>query len=231
MAIAHAIDWNAIAAKLLGGTAIVSGNFATPGSLYWDPDARPWPYDPARARQLLAEAGYPNGFWIETGMDTTAAQSIPDTVLAIQGYLRDIGIQVEINPVEFGIIRDKFYGRNNQLWSGIYTYGTADATGFFQNLRINIGCGCSRPIGGGPGSEQYCNLEWDRLLDSPLGEPDPARRAELMHRAACLMREDLYVIPGVVQSITHLLSLKVRDFRPGEPDCLHLRPRLQSTIA
>ncbi|MCL6649411.1 MAG: ABC transporter substrate-binding protein [Chloroflexi bacterium] len=215
MAIAYAIDWNAIATKILGGTAIVSGNFATPGSLYWAPDARPWPYDPARAKQLLAEAGYPNGFRIETGMDTTAAQGIPDTVLAIQGYLRDIGIQVEINPVEFGIIRDKFYGRNNQLWSDLYTYGTADATGFFQNLRINVGCG--RPIGGGPGSEQYCNPEWDRLFDSSLSEPDPARRAELMRRAARLMREDLYVIPGVVQSIIHVLSPKVRGFAPENP--------------
>ena len=82
-------------------------------------------------------------------------------------------------------------------------------------MRINIGCG--RPIGGGPGSEQYCNPEWDRLFDSSLSEPDPARRAELMRRAARLMREDLYVIPGVIQSIIHVLSPKVRGFAPENP--------------
>ncbi|GIW05414.1 MAG: ABC transporter substrate-binding protein [Dehalococcoidia bacterium] len=219
-AVAYAIDWNAIATKIFNGIAVPASNFSTPGSLYWDPEAKPWPYDPARARQLLAQAGYPNGFRIETGMDTTAAQGIPDTVLAIQGFLRDVGIQVDINPVEFAIIRDKFYGRNGQIWSDIYTLGTADSTGFFSNLRIQWGCG--RPIGGAPGSENYCNPEWDRLFDGALSEPDPTRRAEMMRRAAKLMNEDLYVIPGLIQATPHVHTPKVRGFNPDNPTAFNL---------
>jgi peptide/nickel transport system substrate-binding protein len=219
-AVAYAIDWEAIASKIFNGIAVRATNFSTPGSLYWDPDAKPWPYDPAAARRLLAEAGYPNGFRIETGMDTTAAQGIPDTVLAIQGYLRDVGILVDINPTEFAIIRDKFYGRNGQIWSDIYTLGTADSTGFFSNLRIQFGCG--RPVGGAPGSENYCNPEWDRLFDGALSEPDPARRAEMMRRAAKLMNEDLYVIPGLIQATPHVHTPKVRGFKPDNPTAFNL---------
>jgi peptide/nickel transport system substrate-binding protein len=53
------------------------------------------PYDPAKARQLLAEAGYPKGFKA-TLYPNPGGVTDPDTMVAIQGYLKDIGITLEI---------------------------------------------------------------------------------------------------------------------------------------
>jgi ABC-type transport system substrate-binding protein len=61
-AVNYAVDRQAIISSLLEGYAeALHGPFAAPW-LGYDPNLGPYPYDPARARQLLAEAGYPNGF-------------------------------------------------------------------------------------------------------------------------------------------------------------------------
>ena len=61
-AIAMAIDKENIIAVATGGLAQPTGGILPPGMPCYDPDLETWPYDPARARELLTEAGYPDGF-------------------------------------------------------------------------------------------------------------------------------------------------------------------------
>jgi peptide/nickel transport system substrate-binding protein len=199
LALNYAVDWEAISKNLFGGRNVPAGQFAVPGSLMWDPDLKPIPYDPARARQLLAEAGYPNGFKLPYGMDSSTAQAVSDIVLAVQGYLRAIGVEFEIHQVEFGLIADKALGRNNQILGDLYAFGSGDANGFWTFNRTYFGCG--RPLGGGPNSFYYCNPEFDRLYEAALAEPDPTRRAQLMRQANRVFREDYPMIFGTINSV------------------------------
>jgi peptide/nickel transport system substrate-binding protein len=64
-ALAYAIDLNTIVKAILRGFASPSGTQVGPFDFGYDPKIRPYPYDPARARALLAEAGYPSGFEID----------------------------------------------------------------------------------------------------------------------------------------------------------------------
>jgi peptide/nickel transport system substrate-binding protein len=73
-------------------------------------------YDPAKARELLAQAGYPNGFDTTLTSDVMARR---DTLTAIQTYLNDVGIRCELNILDFGAA----FGLPMQGWEGIYFPG------------------------------------------------------------------------------------------------------------
>ena len=84
----------------LGGDALVADEIAIPGTLYSVGNPRSLPYDPATAKRLLAEAGYPNGFRLTGGMDWTTGFTIQDVVVAIQSDLKGVGIEIDPNLLE-----------------------------------------------------------------------------------------------------------------------------------
>jgi peptide/nickel transport system substrate-binding protein len=91
-----AIDRRAIDQVRTGGLSRVTGSiFPTTAEFYWAPPSPA--FDPTRARQLLAEAGFPNGF--EAGdyfCDLTSA----DAAEAVLGYLQTVGIRAKLRPLE-----------------------------------------------------------------------------------------------------------------------------------
>ncbi|MCS6802933.1 MAG: ABC transporter substrate-binding protein [Chloroflexota bacterium] len=187
----YAIDREAITKTLYRGYAEPLGQLALKGSQSWDPSVKPV-YDPALARQLLAEAGYPNGFGGIT-MEMSRAQNLQDLMQVIQAQLREVGIRVELEIVDGALYGDRVYGRNNAQKSDLVMSGNGDTNGFNTAIRVLYGCG--RPIGSPPSALFWCNPEWDRLQDAALAERDPTRRAQLLREANRIMREDAPVIP------------------------------------
>ncbi len=96
-AIEHAVDKQALADTFTSGLGKICNQYAAPGAWGESKAVRGYAYDPARAKKLLAEAGYPNGLKIKL-----LAPSIPffsDPLKAVQGYLEKVGItgELEIN--------------------------------------------------------------------------------------------------------------------------------------
>jgi len=102
-ALNYAIDADAMQRALLNGLGERIAVTLPRSAFGYDDTIKPYPYDPARAKQLLAEAGYPNGFKIP--LITRQGRYLKDKEVtqAVAGYLARIGIEVELRYVEAGV--------------------------------------------------------------------------------------------------------------------------------
>ena len=98
-AAAYAIDYKGITQNVMHGTGEPYGDILPPYAIGYDPSIKPWPYDPEKAKALLKEAGYPNGF------DTmiTSDEPVKDETVAIAASLAKVGIRAKVNIPEHGI--------------------------------------------------------------------------------------------------------------------------------
>jgi peptide/nickel transport system substrate-binding protein len=96
----YAVDRESISKNLMGGLAKPVAGFLSPPIFGFDPNLKPYPYDVAKAKALLAEAGYPNGF--ETEIKIYPLGSFVDQSLlaqAIVSELGKVGIRMSIKQV------------------------------------------------------------------------------------------------------------------------------------
>lgn len=116
-AINHAIDREAIVETLLFGQGDVAYQIFPEGYFAYNPDAATYPYDPDLARELLAQAGYEDGFTFD--LVTSAIPARTQTAEAIQGQLAEIGITMNISQVPGAQIADVFYAQeqNDAMWA------------------------------------------------------------------------------------------------------------------
>ena len=92
-AMAYAIDWKTINEKVLFGVP-EHWAYLTPDELGYDPTLKSYPYDPEKAKQLLAQAGYPKGFSFKLNWEITSFHPLPREVSeAIASYLEAVGIK------------------------------------------------------------------------------------------------------------------------------------------
>jgi len=123
-AVNYAVDRFTIADKLLEGKAKPIPTFIYPPMLGGLPDLKPYPYDPEKAKQLLADAGYPGGFGCE--IQCTSGEHIKDLEVAqtVQAYLADVGIKARIKPVESAERFENFYPGNFDMQMAVWGIGS-----------------------------------------------------------------------------------------------------------
>ncbi len=128
-AINHAINRNALATQLVGGEAKPLQVACYPGQFGCDTTAATvYNYDPAKAKALLAEAGYPNGFETEI-----FAYRDRDYVEAIIGNLRAVGINAKLRYLKYAALRDQQRGgkvpMSFQAWGSFSILDTSASAG------------------------------------------------------------------------------------------------------
>jgi len=101
-AMSYAIDYDAIIERLFDGYAERVSGFIIPGNLGYDPSVAPYPYDPEKAKDLLAQAGYPDGFAIEMAGPSETYTNFEQVLQAVAGYWSEIGIEVDLQFMESG---------------------------------------------------------------------------------------------------------------------------------
>jgi ABC-type transport system substrate-binding protein len=93
-ALNHAVDMPTILRTVIGGRGIQAAGALPPGILGYDSTRAPYAHDPALAKRLLAEAGYPNGFSLK--LWRTSREQYSRIAQAVQQQLGEVGITVEI---------------------------------------------------------------------------------------------------------------------------------------
>ncbi len=109
-AIAHAINKEGIVRSLYPQTGLVAEQFISPATLGYNKDVPDYNYSPERARELLREAGYPNGFKANLWVMPVSRSYFPDPpkiAAAIQADLRAVGIEVELVTYDWDVYLEK----------------------------------------------------------------------------------------------------------------------------
>src|SRR6266436_2317162 len=176
----HAIDRKVMnEAITLGFSRITWSIIPQSFDFYWQPPA--YPYDPARAKQLLAEAGYPAGFDAGDFWCDAATATMSEAVI---GYLQTVGIRAKLRPLE----RAGFFKayQEKKLKDIAYTI-----TGAFGNAATRIETfvtsGGTYVYGGYP--------DIDGLFREQAGELDRKRREAMLQRIQQLMHEKVMYAP------------------------------------
>ena len=188
-AVAHALNIDLIVQKVLRGQGTPTGSHVSPMVDGYLPelDKRP-PYDPAKARALLAEAGYPNGFGVTLDCVNVAWR---DAVCqAATAMLTQVGIRTQLRSSA----TNQFFPKITQGTASFIEYGwtpTTEAWGTLSGLFRTWD-----PQGGGAfNAGRYSNPALDVLIDAVRTEPDLTRRRARVGVALRMVNDDLPYLP------------------------------------
>jgi peptide/nickel transport system substrate-binding protein len=176
----HAIDRQAINDALTLGFSRISWSIIPQSfDFFWQPPA--YAFNPSRAKQLLAEAGYPNGF--DAG-DLWCDATTGNMSEAVAGYLQAAGIRTRVRPMERAAFFKSF--QEKKLKNIVYSL-----SGAFGNAatRLETFVAASGPYAYG----SYPDI--DGLLREQAGELDRKRREATLHRIQQLVHDKAMVAP------------------------------------
>jgi peptide/nickel transport system substrate-binding protein len=186
-ALNYAVNKDAIVRDVLKGTGASSRGPVLPGTWGADPALKAYPYDPERAKKLLAEAGYPNGFsttlWVPesgSGMQAPVAMS---TVM--QSNLKAVGVNVSLQIMEWGAYLAKLRTKEQELFALSWMAGTEDPDMVMYPL---LHSSQWTPVG--PNRALYKNPRFDALLQQARLTTDQAKRAQLYKEAQRILVDD-----------------------------------------
>jgi dipeptide transport system substrate-binding protein len=205
-----AIDKQAIVDTVYQGAGVPAKNPIPPTIWSYNDDVQPYPYDPAKARQLLAEAGV-------TSLDTELwampvqrpynpnAQRIAEM---IQADLAELGINARIISYEWGEYRKRLQAGEAPMALFGWTGDNGDPDNF---LNVLLGCDAARP--GGSNVAKWCQEEFDGLVQKARQLNDKAERAKLYEQAQVIAHEEAPWFP-IAHSVWYQpVRKEVVDFR------------------
>ena len=181
-AINDAVDTRTIVQQLIHGRGRVAAGVIPPSLGGADTTRAPYAYDVARARQLLAAAGYPKGIDVELWTGTTPI--MVRVAEALQGYLAAAGIRATIEQRDAATARAAARRGETDLFLKDWYADYPDAEDFLYPLLD------SANMGPGGNVSFYHNPAFDRLLDQARREPDEAKRNLLYRQADSLAFAD-----------------------------------------
>jgi ABC-type transport system substrate-binding protein len=127
-AMSYAIDRQAIVDSILQGQGVVAHGPIPPGLSAYDKDYNPYPYDPDKAKQLLADAGFPNG--IDITIRTWNDEVETRVLTAVQANWADVGIRATFNQTEYTAYINDLGQCNVQVATSSWTADYADPDNF-----------------------------------------------------------------------------------------------------
>jgi peptide/nickel transport system substrate-binding protein len=215
-AVRLAIDKEALQSKVMRNLGVAGSSLYTSAIEGYDRKFdRPAPYDPARARALLKEAGFADGFAVN--LHCSAAQPADALCQAVAGMLSRVGIKVTYQPVPFNNLLPRILSQDVSFYSVGWTPGT-DAEGALVPLaHTRNGTGDGEYNGG-----SYSNAKVDALIDRARVELDPERRLKMLGEAMTAIDDDVAYIPLTHRRIFWAMNKNVR-VKPRPNDVLELR--------
>src|SRR3954463_10023347 len=167
-AINYAVDVPRIVERLVGGRGTHAAGVVPPSLPGFDSTRKPYPYDPAKAKQLLAEAGHASGIDVELWTSTNPTYiRVAETM---QAYLAQVGVRAKIVQREAAATRSAARKGDTDMILKDWYADYPDAENFLGPLLT------SASKGSGGNVSFFANPEYDRLVDAARRELDEAKR-------------------------------------------------------
>lgn len=191
-AISIAINRQAIVDRIMGGLALPAGELL-PYPMFGTTENAPVdPHEPERARELLAEAGFPNGFSVTLFTPNDRYMNDERIAQAIAQMLARVGITTDVDAMT----ASTFFSRRNQFEFGFWLAGWGAATGEMSSPLIALVATRDPDTGmGSTNRQRYSNPEIDALIMEATRTVDPEAREDLLQRASRMAMDDYGTIP------------------------------------
>ena len=198
LAMAHAVDWEA-ACEVAGGMTVEAAQSCLASTIFGYEAQGVYEYDPELSKQLLAEAGYADGFEV-----TCIEEEIPVAVRmleTIQAYFAEVGITMNIEVVDTPTWQEALTKGTSQMTVGNMTAMTGDPM-----HTLNQTVDDAVQITG-----KVTDAKYNELFDQGAAEMDETARAEIYKELQQYVYENAFQIPMYQQVITY----GVRDYIEG----------------
>ncbi len=214
-ALSYALDRDTLTRTVLQDTAIPAYSITPPDTLGYNPPQL-FDYDPAKARELLAEAGYPNGEgWPGLEIIYNTQEAHRKIAVAVQQmWKRELNIDITISNQEWKVYLNSVSQREFQVarrgWIGDYV----DANNFLDLFITD----------GGNNNTGYASDEFDDIILNLA--PKAKTRDErygLFYKAETIMMNEMPIIPIYTYTSKHLIHPSVEGIYPNLMDSLNLK--------
>jgi peptide/nickel transport system substrate-binding protein len=207
-AVAYAIDFRAFAKEFMAGTSNSPASFLSPASWAYDAQALPPQYDPKKAAQLLAEAGYPGGKGLTVDINTNAGNLFrQQEETFVQAELGKVGINVNLERHEWGQFITTVMGGKFDVAAvnGGDNAGIPDPTAVESTYETN----------GANNYSGYSNPQVDQLLAQAGSISDVGQRRKLYDQVQQILAQDLPFLPSFWRPNPLVVKASIHGVAPG----------------
>ena len=209
-ALNYGTDVETICETILGGATTRMTNWVEPA--FQNPEVTGYSYDPERARQLLAEAGYPDGISVTMDFNRDSSLGMDEFPEAIAISLREVGVDVTLNQIEDNIHTDRMRNREtNQL------YFRTNASYFDPGLTFDV-WRLDHP----GNAAQFDDPEFLELRERLYTEGTPEERLQWSYEAQEIFMEQAPAIFLWKEPDIYGLNERVQNFQPTGDERIRL---------
>ncbi len=199
-----AVNKKAIIDAVYLGAGVAATNPIPPVLWSYNDEVKDYPYDPDKAKKLLAEAGVPNGFETDlwampvTRLYNPNAKRIGELM---QADLAKVGIKAEIKSFEWGEYRKRAQAGEHQMAQLGWTGDNGDPDNFF---RVLLGCDAAKA---GGNIAKWCHKPFEDLIVEAVRTTDMAKRTDLYKKAQVIFKEEAPWLT-IAHSVQYLAAAK-----------------------
>jgi peptide/nickel transport system substrate-binding protein len=180
-ALNYAVNTGAIVKRVMSNYALRVPTIVAPYFEGYNRRLKPFPYNPTRARRLLADAGYSRGLTLTLMVPHGRYLLGEDTLQAVAGYLANVGVKVNINQVEFGVFAEAT--RVRKIPDGFFAAWGNALFNPIDMLEATV-------VSGTNGFSWYRNARVDALTKQAEATLNQKKRVALLQRIQTILRGD-----------------------------------------
>jgi len=189
-ALSLSINREALVDRIMDGQGVPAGQVVPEGYFGYDPAIKVDAYDPNKAKELLAKAGYPDGFALTFHASNDRYPNDSKVAQAIGQFFSRVGVKTEVATLPGSV----YFTRASNLEFSFIMGGAAVETGEASGVLGPILETYGEKAGQG-NRGRYSNPEFDKALNEARATLDDAKREDLLKKATEIAMTDLGVIP------------------------------------